>query len=125
MGDTTKQLKTIVSFEDDKASAHYLQSVANMMGYKLINFDSPLRGIEYLKNNPPDLVLMDIQLPEISGYDATRIIKSLYPDLPVIIQTAYAMKADKERSFEAGCNDYLSKPLSFTEFKLKLKKYLG
>ncbi len=116
--------KTIVSFEDDKVSADYLQSAVQLLGYKLVNFTSPFAGIEYLKSNRADLILMDVQLPEMSGYEATKIIKSNFPKLPVIIQTAYAMKGDRERAFEAGCDDYLAKPVSWDILKDTINKYL-
>ncbi len=116
--------KTIVSFEDDKVSAEYLQNAVQLLGYQLVNFTSPLAGIEYLKSNKADLVLMDVQLPEMSGYEATKIIKSNFPKIPVLIQTAYAMKGDRERAFDAGCDDYLAKPISWDILKDKINKYL-
>lgn len=125
--ENTKQAmaKNIVSIEDDQTSAEYLKSVAKLLGYQITNFDSPIAGIEYLKNNRPDLVLMDVQLPDMSGYEATKTIKKMHPGLPVIIQTAYAMKGDKKRALEAGCDDYMTKPLSLNIFKTMLAKYLG
>jgi CheY-like chemotaxis protein len=112
--------KRIVSFEDNKASVEYLNIVMEMLGYEHVNFDNAKKGIEYLRNNRADLVLMDIQMPEMDGYEATRRIKKEFPGLPVIIQTAYAMQSDKEKAFEAGCDDYLSKPLSLKILKEKI-----
>jgi len=91
----------------------------------LANFDHPQRGIEYLRENGADLVLMDVRLPEMNGFEATRLIKSEFPNLPVIIQTAYAMKGDKEKAFQAGCDDYLAKPVSLKDLKEKIKLYAG
>lgn len=116
--------KTIVSFEDDKVSAEYLKNAVQLLGYQLVNFTSPLQGIEYLKSNEADLVLMDVQLPEMNGYEATKIIKTHFPELPVLMQTAYAMKGDRERAFQSGCDDYLAKPLSWDVLKAKIDKYL-
>ena len=112
--------KRIVSFEDNKASVEYLNIVMEMLGYEHINFDNALKGIEYLRNNRADLVLMDVQMPMMDGYEATRIIKREFPGLPVIIQTAYAMQSDKDKAFQAGCDDYLSKPLSLKTLKEKI-----
>jgi PAS domain S-box-containing protein len=123
--ETLNREAKIVSFEDDPSSIEYLKSVASLLGYSLVNFDHPHRGIEYLRENGADLVLMDVRLPEMNGFDATRIIKSEFPKLPVIIQTAYAMKGDMEKAFQAGCDDYLTKPVSLKDLKGKINFYLG
>jgi len=115
----------IVSFEDDPSSIEYLKSVASLLGYDLVNFDHPKRGIDYLRKNGADLVLMDVRLPEMNGFEATRLIKSEFPNLPVIIQTAYAMKGDMEKAFQAGCDDYLAKPVSLKDLKSKINFYAG
>jgi PAS domain S-box-containing protein len=115
--------KRIVSFEDDPSSIEYLKSVAALLGYNLVNFDEPPRGIEYLRVNGADLVLMDVRMPVMNGFEATRIIKSEFPNLPVVIQTAYAMKGDMEKAFQAGCDDYLSKPVSFKDLKGKIEQF--
>lgn len=118
----SKKSKRIVSFEDDKASIEYLKIIVDMMGYQLVNFDYAKEGIEYLKTHSADLVLMDVQLPEMNGYDATRILKANHPEIPIIIQTAFAMKGDQEKAFQAGCDDYLPKPLSLKALKEKIEK---
>lgn len=117
--------KRIVSFEDDPSSIEYLKSVAALLGYDLVNFEEPPYGIEYLRRNGADLVLMDVRMPVMSGFEATRIIKSEFPNLPVIIQTAYAMKGDIDKAFQAGCDDYLSKPISLKNLKEKINQYVG
>ena len=120
---TVKSPKRIVSFEDDPSSIEYLKSVATLLGCSIVNFDHPSGGIDYLRKNGADLVLMDVRLPEMSGFEATKIIKSEFPDLPVIIQTAYAMKGDMEKAYQAGCDDYLSKPVAFNDLKTKILQY--
>lgn len=121
--ETLNGKKRIVSFEDDPSSIEYLKSVAALLGYSLVNFDEPPGGIEYLRQNGADLVLMDVRMPVMNGFEATRIIKSEFPDLPVIIQTAYAMKGDMDKAFQAGCDDYLSKPVSFKILKEKIEQF--
>jgi len=116
--------KRIVSVEDDKASVEYLKIVMKSLGYELVNFNLAREAINYLKEQEADLVLMDVQLPEMNGFDATREIKAAFPEIPVIIQTAYAMKTDMEKAFQAGCDDYLAKPLSLRILKEKIKKYV-
>lgn len=117
--------KRIVSFEDDPSSVEYLKSVAGLLGCDLVNFEEPPYGIEYLRRNGADLVLMDVRMPVMSGFEATRIIKSEFPNLPVIIQTAYAMKGDIDKAFQAGCDDYLSKPISLKNLKEKINQYVS
>ncbi len=116
--------KKIVSFEDDKTSAQYLKIVVNQLGYELVNFETAPEGIEYLKNNGADMVLMDAQLPGMNGYQATQIIKSELPGIPVIMQSAFAMKSDKDKAIQAGCDDYLSKPVSMRQLKDKIEKFV-
>lgn len=94
-----KITKRIVSFEDDNTSSQYLKIIADLIGFELINFDNANKGIEFLRENNADLVLMDVQLPEINGFDATRIIKTEFPEMPVIMQTAYALHEDKKKHF--------------------------
>jgi len=116
--------KRIVSVEDDKASVEYLKIVMKSLGYELVNFSLASEAISYLKEQNANLVLMDVQLPEMNGFDATREIKAAFPEMPVIIQTAYAMKTDMEKAYQAGCDDYLAKPLSLRILKEKIKKYV-
>ena len=71
-----------------------------------------------------DLVLMDIQMPVMSGYDATREIKKIRPSLAVIAQTAYAMSGEKEKTMEAGCDDYIPKPLKKRDLIMKIHRFL-
>ncbi|MFP4470950.1 MAG: response regulator [Bacteroidales bacterium] len=72
-----------------------------------------------------DLVLMDIRMPIMNGLEATKKIKEMYPELPVIAQTAYAMDGDREHSLDAGCDDYISKPINLKEFIELIAKYIG
>lgn len=119
-----KEEKLIVSFEDDPASMEYLRSVAGLLGCRLINFDNPVKGLDYIRRNRTDLIFMDVRLPEMSGFEATQIIKNEFPNLPVIIQSAYAMKEDMEKAFMAGCDDYLAKPVPLKELRGTIKYYI-
>ncbi len=77
-----------------------------------------------MKNNHFDLVLMDIKMPEMDGFEATLKIKGKHPELPVIAQTAYAMTIEKEKSLEAGCDDYIAKPINPKELIVLISKYI-
>lgn len=72
----------------------------------------------------PDLILMDMKMPNLGGIDATRIIRELTPDVPIIALTAYAYEHDKQAALEAGCNDFLTKPFTQEVLKETIKKWL-
>jgi CheY-like chemotaxis protein len=117
--------RIILSVEDNEISAEYLKIAIQMLGYEMLNFGNAYDGIEYLRNNVVSLVLMDVQLPGINGYEATRIIKKEFPEIPVVIITANALKGDMEKAFESGCDDYIPKPVSLMILKEKIARILG
>ena len=117
--------KCILIVEDEYSSFLYIESVLEEEGAKIIWSETAAAAIEIIKQNPLiNLVLMDIQLPGMSGYEATAEIKKIRPELPVIAQTANAMEGDMEKSLAAGCDDYISKPISLDEFLWKINKYI-
>lgn len=117
--------KVFLIVEDDKVSFKFLQEVFKKTGAKIYHADNGLKAIEFCKTHPEiDIVLMDIQLPEMSGLDATRIIKNIRRELPIIAQTANAMAEDKEKCLEVGCVDYVSKPINVPALFRKIEKYL-
>ena len=104
--------KTILIVEDDISSIFYLKEILKDSGVDLLFAEDGKKAISVFKDHSEiNLILMDIQLPVLNGYETTRKIKSLNPNLPVIAQTAYAMPEEKIKCLEAGCNDYLAKPL--------------
>ena len=114
--------KTILIVEDDYASYLLIETFLLDRGAKLLKADNILSAFELLKSEPDiDLILMDIQLPNMNGYDATKEIKKKYPQLPIIAQTANAMEGDREKALKAGCDDYISKPLNYIELITKIK----
>lgn len=116
--------KRVVSFEDEQVSAELLRTVIQQRGYEAINFADAKEGIAYIRKHSADLILMDVRLPDINGYEATRIIKAEFPEIPVIIQTAFAMAQDRKAAFEAGCDDLMAKPLRIDVIRRKLDKFL-
>jgi two-component system cell cycle response regulator DivK len=96
-------------------------------GYNILQTRNGLEAIDIARAHRPDLILMDIQLPEVSGLEVTKWIKE-DDDLraiPVIAVTAFAMKGDEERIRQGGCEAYLSKPISVSTFLQTVKSYLG
>jgi len=104
--------KTILIAEDEEANFLYLKTALCRTGVKIIRAKTGKEAVEMVKENECiDLVLMDIKMPEMNGIDATKEIKALNNNIKVIAQTAYAMEEDKISYFNAGCIDYLEKPI--------------
>lgn len=104
--------KNILVVEDVDTNYFYMSTLLEKLNAKVIRAVTGLRAVEICAENPEiNLVLMDIELPVMNGYEATKIIKQSRPQLPIVAQTAYAMAGERERSAEAGCDDYLAKPI--------------
>lgn len=117
--------KKVLIVEDDLFSAEYLLEVLSETNVQTKLCKNGQDAVNFIKENPDfDLILMDIQLPGISGEQATRLIREFNPSIPIIAQTAHAMSNDKENYLNAGCTDYLAKPILITDLFLTLKKYL-
>ena len=97
--------------EDEPSNSMFLKTAMEIKGHTIITFESAEEFIDYLEGKDVDLVMMDIKLKAMNGYDATRLIKKKYPDLKIIAQTAYALSGDREKALEAGCDCYISKPI--------------
>lgn len=118
--------KTILIAEDEEASYLFLSEEIAATGAKLIWTKSGVQAVKLCKNNPRiDLVLMDIKLLDSDGYTATQKIKTVRKDLPVIAQTSFVLVGQKELLFQAGCDNYLKKPVNTSELYTMLKRYLN
>ena len=114
--------KTILIIEDDYVSYLLIETFLLNYGAKLLKASNATIAFELLKNEfNINLVLMDIQLPDMSGYDVTDKIKKEYPRMPVIAQTANAMEGDRKKALDAGCDEYISKPINYDELITKIK----
>jgi CheY-like chemotaxis protein len=117
--------KTVLVVEDDKFSFKYLEAILKRYEITILHAVNGLEAVEFCSSNPQiAMVLMDIQLPSMSGYDATRQIRKTFKDLPIIAQTANAFDEDRTKCLEAGCNEYLAKPISMTNLIEIFMKYL-
>jgi len=117
--------KTILIAEDEIVNYMFLEVLFEETGAILIHASDGKVAIDTVKANPDiHLVLMDIKMANINGLDATRQIKAIRPQLPVIAQTAYAMQDDEYKALQAGCNDYISKPIDANKLINLMKKYL-
>jgi PAS domain S-box-containing protein len=118
--------KTILIVEDEIYSFQFLEELLYGKNIKVLHAWDGKQAIEKVRNHSDiSLVLMDIKLPTLDGYKATRFIKQIRPQLPVIAQTAYALSQDKEEALNAGCDNYLSKPINKDIFMDVINKYLS
>ncbi|GAB7086138.1 response regulator [Marinifilum fragile] len=115
--------KTILIAEDVASNYLFLEEVIGRTGAKILWAKNGQNAIEMFTQNNIDLILMDIQMPLLNGFDATRAIKKINPKVPVISQTAYAMAEDRGKSIAAGCDDYISKPISSQKLLHLINKY--
>ncbi|MFH1119185.1 MAG: cache domain-containing protein [Bacteroidota bacterium] len=117
--------KTLLVVEDVDSNFNYISAALARTGIKLLRSTDGLSGVDVcLSDKTIDLVIMDFNLPGFDGYEATRQIKQHRPSLPVIAQTTYAFQDEIDRSLEAGCDDYISKPVKFNILMNVLAKYL-
>ncbi len=119
--------KTVLIVEDNELNMKLFHDLLEAHGYNTLQARTGHEALELAREHHPDLVLMDIQLPEVSGLEVTRWIKEDddLSDIPIIAVTAFAMKGDEERIRAGGCEDYLAKPISVSSFIEKVKRYLG
>ncbi len=118
--------KTVMIVEDNELNMKLFGDLLEAHGYATVKTGNGIEAIELARQHRPDLIIMDIQLPEVSGLDVTRWLKEdeeLRP-IPVIAVTAFAMKGDEERIREGGCEAYLSKPISVAKFLETVRTYL-
>ena len=119
--------KTILVVEDNELNMKLFHDLLEASGYNIVQTRNGLEAIDLARQHRPDLILMDIQLPEVSGLEVTKWLKEDddLRSIPVIAVTAFAMKGDEERIRQGGCEAYLSKPISVNMFLDTVKSYLG
>ena len=117
-------MKTILIVEDIELNIDLLTQILEE-DYNLIIAKDGAQGVSLVEHNKPDLVLMDISLPVMDGYEATRHIRKSFQSLPIIGLSAHAMQGDAEKAKAAGCTDYLTKPVDEDLLLQKLKECLG
>ncbi len=121
----TKIMRPILVVEDDKTSYILIQEFLKPLDLVLHHVTDGEKAIDYIKLNPEiRLILMDLKLPSVDGYEATKIIKQINPEIHIIAQTAYAMLGDREKAINAGCDDYLTKPIDLKKLQAAVNKYL-
>lgn len=118
--------KTVLVVEDNELNMKLFHDLLEAHGIGTIQTRNGKDVLELARAHNPDLILMDIQLPEVSGLDVTKWLKAdeQLKAIPVIAVTAFAMKGDEQKIREGGCEDYISKPISVTHFMEVVQKYL-
>ncbi|MBK7229511.1 MAG: response regulator [Ignavibacteriales bacterium] len=119
------KLKILIA-EDDEVSEMLIGNTLKTIGKEILKARTGVEAVEVCKKNPDlDLVMMDIRMPDMGGYEATRQIRKINKEVVIIAQTAHGLYGDREKAIEAGCNDYIAKPINKTELLILIQKYFG
>jgi len=119
--------RSVLIVEDNELNMKLFNDLLVAHGYKTLQTRNGFDALELARKHRPDLILMDIQLPEVSGLEVTRWLKDddTLRDIPVVAVTAFAMKGDEERIRSGGCEAYISKPISVMAFLDTVRKFIG
>jgi CheY-like chemotaxis protein len=124
-GDRNWRDKTILIVEDDHINYQLLEVVLKRTGVNLLHAVTGMDAVRFCQEQPKiDLVLMDVQLPEMNGFEAIRLIKQSQPNIPIIVQTANSMNEEKTRAEEAGCQGFMTKPISLNKFMSEVDRFM-
>ncbi|MFZ4455263.1 MAG: response regulator [Bacteroidales bacterium] len=117
------KLKILIA-EDDEASDLMLTLKLKKLGHEILHALNGNEAVEmYSKNRDIDLILMDIKMPGIDGYEATKRIREISDTVVIIAQTAYGMTGEKEKAIDLGCNDYIPKPINYSLLMMLIQKH--
>ena len=114
----------ILIAEDVESNYLYLKAVLSKLNATIFWAKNGVEAIEICEKNAIDLVFMDLQMPEMNGYEATEILKKKFPLLPIVAQTAFAMSDDREKALDSGCDDYLAKPIKSKDLLNVVEKFI-
>jgi two-component system cell cycle response regulator DivK len=124
---TNGKAKTVLVVEDNELNMKLFHDLLEAHGYNILQTKDGIEALAMAREHHPDLILMDIQLPEVSGLEVTRWIKEDddLKEIPVIAVTAFAMKGDEEKIRDGGCEAYISKPISVAHFLQTVQQFLS
>lgn len=119
--------KTVLIVEDNELNMKLFHDLLEAHGYETLQTRDGMEALNLAREHRPDLILMDIQLPEVSGLEVTKWLKEddQLREIPVVAVTAFAMKGDEERIREGGCEAYISKPISVSMFLDTVRRFIG
>ena len=120
-------MKTVMIIEDNELNMKLFNDLLQAQGYNTVQSMDGKNVLKLVRQNRPDLILMDVQLPGVSGVELTKVLKAdaELKTIPIIAVTAFAMKGDEEKIREGGCDGYLSKPISIPIFLETIAKFIG
>ncbi len=120
------ETKTILVVEDNELNMKLVKGLIKIGKYRMLGASDAESGIQLIREQRPDLILMDIQLPGMDGLSATKILKKDpdVKDIPIVALTSYAMQGDKEKALAAGCTGYIAKPIDTRKFLETVSQYL-
>jgi two-component system, cell cycle response regulator DivK len=119
-----KTYPNILIAEDVESNFLYLKAVLSKLNATIFWAKNGIEAVELCESNAIDLVFMDLQMPEMNGYEATEILKKKFPNLPIVAQTAFAMSDDREKALDSGCDDYLAKPIKSKDLLSVVEKFI-
>lgn len=119
--------KRILIVEDNPQNRYLVSFLLEQQGYELITAEDGAEALEMLEGDTPDLILMDMQLPKVDGYEATRRIKAneRLRDIPLVALTAHSMRRDEQRAIDAGCDEFVTKPVDADGLLALVSRLLG
>lgn len=119
-------MKRILIVEDNESNLYLTRFILEKNGYQVIEARAGIQGVELAMKEKPDLVLMDIQLPDVNGLEAVRRIRTskAVHEIPIVALTSYAMTGDREKALAAGCTGYIEKPINPDIFMAEIEKFL-
>ena len=120
-------MKTVLIVEDNELNMKLFHDLIQAHGYNILQTKDGMEALKLARQHKPDLILMDIQLPEVSGLEVTKWIKEddELKSIPIIAVTAFAMKGDEEKIREGGCEAYIAKPISVSKFLETVDRFLN
>ena len=118
--------KSVLVVEDNELNMKLLQHLLTVGEYQVLKATTAEEGLALARENRPDIILMDVQLPGMNGLDATRLIKAdpAMCTIPVVALTSFAMSGDEQKAYDAGCRGYITKPISTRTFLQDLSVYI-
>ena len=124
---TASRTQTVLVVEDNELNMKLFHDLLEAHGYGILQTKDGMEALQIARDHQPDLILMDIQLPEVSGLEVTKWIKEddNLKSIPVIAVTAFAMKGDEEKIREGGCEAYIAKPISVANFLQTVQRFLN
>ena len=119
-------MKRVLIIEDNEDNLYLTRYILEKNKLKVITATTGYQGLELARSQPPDMILMDIQLPDINGMEVTRIMRAdkVLDRIPIIAITSYAMAGDRQKALDAGCDGYIEKPINPETFLEAIMKYM-